>query len=86
MAGALSRQILYKKQNDAIQKEEPLADLSKSSKICDWLISHTLINNSALCRELGVNPANFYRYIKMNEIPEKFISPLVKILSNYGYK
>lgn len=65
------------------QKEEPTKEDGK--KMAKWINEAVLLNLSALCKEAKVDRGNFDKYLKIGEIPEKFIESVKKVISKYGY-
>ena len=82
----MAREILFKKsdfeptKSAQVPKEEKIKE-----SIVGWLNAHPLINISGLCRLAKINRANFDKYLKMKEIPQKHETTLINILKNYGY-
>ena len=57
-----------------------------SEKLANWLKDATLINRSALCKQVGIDRGNLDKFLQRGSIPEKYIEPLAKALCDYGYK
>lgn len=88
------REILYKK------TETRVFDLSSESKheipkkenknepekIAQWLKEAKILNLAALCREAGLDRANFDKYVNIGKLPEKYVSAILPIITKYGYK
>ena len=62
----MAREILFKKSDFEVPKEEKI-----NESIVGWLEAHPLINISGLCRLAAINRANFDKYLKMKQIPQK---------------
>ena len=54
--------------------------------LANWIKKATLINKSALCKQIGLDRANLDKYLQRGEIPEKFVADLGRALYDYGYK
>jgi hypothetical protein len=86
----MAREILFKKSKGNEYEKSPVpSKVPKEEKInesiVDWLDAHPLINISGLCRLAAINRANFDKYLKMKEIPQKHETTLINILKKYGY-
>lgn len=58
-----------------------------AADILIWFEKHKrYINIAGVCQAVGLDKGNFIRYRKLGIIPEKYIQPLINIISMYGYK
>ena len=69
-----------------IEKQPPkLTSTIKKESIVTWLAERPFINKSALCKEAGIDRANFDKYFKLGEFPERLEKKIVEQLKPYGY-
>lgn len=57
-----------------------------TKKIKAWLDNHSLFSVNGMCELIGLDSSNFNKYLKKEEIPEKYISKIILILKQYGYE
>jgi len=57
----------------------------RSTKIAEWLESHSEFSINGMCKKLGVNSGNFYKYIRLRQIPETVLGGVEEFLANYGF-
>ena len=98
MEKSLKRTIGYIKNTEPIKKiEQPISYLKKSIDLkkdvnlaspvdlIEWIKNKDLINKSALCKSVGLNRANFDKYLKMGKFPDKIELLIINKLKEYGY-
>lgn len=56
-----------------------------ANNVAIWIKEHDFINRSALCKAAKVDRANFDKYLKLGELPEKMAKPIREQLKKYGY-
>lgn len=75
-----------KGQKVKVDKKEPIKSIVENNiSIITWLLEKDLINRSALCKSVGLNRANFDKYIKMGKFPEKTELLIINKIKEYGY-
>lgn len=56
------------------------------NQVLDWLVENKKwIKVSAICKSVGIDDGNFSRYVKSRSLPEKYVDPIVKIISRFGF-
>lgn len=70
-------------------EEEDYDDMFKrSGAIAEWIKTHPMFAYSTMCKELGLDPGNFYKWVlvkKPARIKPENVLKIEKILKNYGY-
>jgi len=57
------------------------------SEVVDWLKKHPLIKIGSICKQTGIDPANFHRMLHVKrEIPAELLGKIIPIIKEYGYK
>ncbi len=51
----------------------------------EWLKTHPLFSIGGMCKELGIDPSNFHKQVKMGILPKDKEDKIVQILKQYGY-
>jgi len=58
----------------------------KSKALYNWLKSHPLINLNGLCKEVGVDRANFKKWMDAEkELKDSMFDKFWHVLGNYGF-
>lgn len=65
-------------------KKEDKGDYN-GKKMAKWINEASLLNISALCKAAKIDRGNFDKYLKIGEIPKKFLEPIGNIIKKYGY-
>ncbi len=59
-----------------------------AKELCEWLNTHTYLNLTKICDEVGQDRGNFQRKLKEESpvMKPEVIEKMVKILKNYGFQ
>ena len=60
--------------------------MDENNQVLVWLIQNKeFIKMAAICKKVGIKEANFSKYAKSGYLPKKYIEPIAKIISRFGF-
>lgn len=52
---------------------------------CEWIKRHPLFSIAGMAKQVGIDPSNLHKQIKMGVLPKSKENDIIQILKQYGY-